>query len=61
MWLQSSLVRGMFMVSVVCLGVFVWWDTRRDNPNPVLNLRLLLSEPMLASGVGLAFILGVLR
>jgi len=60
MWLQSSLIRGMFMVCVVCLGVFVWWDTRLDNPNPVLNLRLLLAEPMLASGVGLAFILGAL-
>jgi MFS transporter, DHA2 family, multidrug resistance protein len=60
MWLQSSLIRCMFAVCVVCLGVFVWWDTRLDNANPVLNLRLLLTEPTLALGVGLAFILGAL-
>jgi len=60
MWLQSCLIRCMFMVCVICLGVFVWWDTRLDNPNPVLNLRFLLAEPMLASGVGLALILGAL-
>lgn len=50
MWLQSSLIRWMFVVCFVCLGVFVWWDTRLDNPNPILNLRLLLAETMLASG-----------
>jgi MFS transporter, DHA2 family, multidrug resistance protein len=60
MWLQSSLIRWMFVVCFVCLGVFVWWDTRRDNPNPILNLRLLLGEPMLASGVGLAVIFGAI-
>ena len=60
MWLQSSLIRCMFVVCVVCLGVFVWWDIRLDNPNPVLNLRLLLAEPMLASGVGLALIFGAM-
>jgi DHA2 family multidrug resistance protein len=60
MWLQSSLIRWMFVVCFVCLGVFVWWDTRLDNPNPILNLRLLLSEPLLASGVGLAVILGAM-
>ena len=60
MWLQSSLITWMFVVCFVCLGVFVWWDTRRDNPNPILNLRLLLGEPMLASGVGLALIFGAM-
>jgi MFS transporter, DHA2 family, multidrug resistance protein len=58
MWLQSNLIRWMFAVCVVCLGVLVWWDTRLDNSNPVLNLRLLLGEPMLTSGAGLALIVG---
>jgi MFS transporter, DHA2 family, multidrug resistance protein len=60
MWLQSSLIRWMFVACFVCLGLFVWWDTRLDNPNPVLNLRVLLAEPMLASGVGLALIFGAM-
>jgi DHA2 family multidrug resistance protein len=58
MWLQSSLICWMFAVCVVCLGMFVWWDARCENPNPILNLRLLLDEPLLASGVGLALVLG---
>lgn len=60
MWLQSSLIRWLFAVSVLCLGIFVWWSLRLDNPNPILNLRLLLGKPMLAAGVGLALILGAL-
>ena len=60
MWLQSSLIRWLFAICLVCLGVFVWWDTRLDNPNPILNLRLLRDEPMLASGVGLALIFGAM-
>jgi MFS transporter, DHA2 family, multidrug resistance protein len=60
MWLQSSLIRWMFTACIICLGLFVWWDTRRDNPNPILNLRLLLAEPALASGFGLALILGAI-
>ena len=60
MWLQSSLIRWMFVVCFVCLGVFAWWDTRLENPNPILNLRLLLAEPMLASGIGVALIFGAI-
>jgi MFS transporter, DHA2 family, multidrug resistance protein len=60
MWLQSNLITWMFVVCFVCLGLFVWRDTRLENPNPLLNLRLLLSEPLLASGVGLAVIFGAI-
>ncbi len=60
LWLQSSLIRWMLALSVICLSAFVVWDTRRKNVNPVLNLRVLLAEPVLASGSGLALILGAL-
>ncbi|HEX5423864.1 MAG TPA: MFS transporter [Bryobacteraceae bacterium] len=60
MWLQSPLIRLMLLVSILCLAVFAWWDTRRKNPNPILSLRLLSQEPGLASGLVLAVILGTL-
>ncbi len=60
MWLESPLIRSMLLVSAVCLALFVWWDTRRENANPVLNLRLLSREPPFASGTLLAVIFGAL-
>src|SRR6266436_275872 len=41
MWLESPLICSMLVIAVVCLVLFVWWDSRRENPNPVLNLSLL--------------------
>jgi DHA2 family multidrug resistance protein len=60
MWLESPLICSMLVVAVVSLAVFVWRDTRQENANPVLNLRLLWREPFLASGTLLAVIFGVL-
>jgi DHA2 family multidrug resistance protein len=60
MWLQSRLICSMILLAAVCLALFVWRDTRPDNPNPVLNLRLLYRESALASGTLLAVIFGVL-
>jgi DHA2 family multidrug resistance protein len=50
MWLESPLICSMLVVAAVSLVVFVWRDTRQENANPVLNLRLLWREPSLASG-----------
>jgi DHA2 family multidrug resistance protein len=60
MWLESPLICSMLVVAAVSLVVFVWRDTRQENANPVLNLRLLWREPSLASGTLLAVIFGVL-
>jgi DHA2 family multidrug resistance protein len=60
MWLESPLICSMLVIAGVSLVVFVWRDTRQENANPVLNLRLLWREPSLASGTLLAVIFGVL-
>jgi DHA2 family multidrug resistance protein len=60
MWLESPFIRLMLLIAVVCLALFVWWDSRRENPNPILNLRLLKQEKALASGLWLALIFGAL-
>jgi len=60
MWLESPLICSMLVIAVVCLVLFVWRDSRRENPNPVLNLRLLSRESELASGTLVAVIFGVL-
>jgi DHA2 family multidrug resistance protein len=60
MWLESPLICSMLVIAVVCLVLFVWRDSRRENPNPVLNLRLLSRESALASGTLVAVMFGVL-
>lgn len=60
MWLQSPLIRSALVASALCLALFVWWDTRASNNNPILNLRLLCREPGLASGLVMAVLLGAL-
>ena len=61
MWLQSRFICSMILVAAaVCLALFVWRDSRPDNPNPVLNLRLLYRESALSSGTLLAVIFGML-
>jgi hypothetical protein len=60
MWLQSPFIRSMLLIAVVCLGLFVWWDRRRENPNPILNLRLPGEEKALAWGLWLTLIFGAL-
>lgn len=60
MWLESGLIRFMAILCIACLGTFVWWDFRPGNASPVVNLRVLLAERELASGMGLALILGIL-
>jgi MFS transporter, DHA2 family, multidrug resistance protein len=57
-WLASALIQVLVLVSLVCLAAFVWWDARRENANPLLNLRLLLTEPGLFSGLGMMVIFG---
>jgi len=60
MWFQSNLICFMAIVCILSLAVFVWWDIHPDNPNPLLNLRVLLADSSLASGIGVAIILGAL-
>jgi MFS transporter, DHA2 family, multidrug resistance protein len=58
LWYESPFIRSMLLIAAVCLVLFLWWDTRRENANPVLNLRLLRWEPAFASGFPLAVIFG---
>ena len=60
MWFQSNLICFMAIVCVLSLAVFVWWDTHPANTNPLLNLRVLLADSALATGIGVAAILGAL-
>jgi len=60
MWLESPLICSMLVIAIVCLVLFVWRDSRRENPNPILNLRLLSRESALASGTLVAVIFGVM-
>ena len=60
MWFQSGLISFMAIICILSLAVFVWWDTHPANSNPLLNLRVLLADSALATGIGVAAILGAL-
>ena len=60
MWFQSNLICFMAIGCILSLVVFVWWDTHPANTNPLLNLRVLLADSALATGIGVAAILGAL-
>ncbi|HET7214119.1 MAG TPA: MFS transporter [Terriglobia bacterium] len=60
MWFQSRLICLMAVLCILSLAAFIWSDMRPDNPNPLLNLRVLLADSALTSGIGVAIILGAL-
>ena len=59
-WLAAPGLCVAAAIAVVALGCFVARDLRRNNPNPLLNLRVLISQRSLASGLGITFVLGTM-
>jgi MFS transporter, DHA2 family, multidrug resistance protein len=39
LWFESPLISISFILSVVGFALFAWWDSRAENPSPVLHLR----------------------
>ena len=59
-WLASSRLDVVGGVSLIALIAFVARDLQRSNPNPLLNLRVLVSQHSLSGGLGIAFMFGVM-
>ncbi len=57
-WLASTHLCVAAAIALVALAGFVARDLRRNNPNPLLHLRLLASQHAFSSSLGIAFILG---
>ncbi len=56
-WFDSDLIKELTVTAVVGLGLFLYWELRRGNKHPVLDLRVY-KDRGLAASVALAFAQG---
>lgn len=56
-WFDSNLIQELTVVAVVGLALFLYWELRRGNKHPVLDLRVY-KDKGLAASVALAFAQG---
>jgi len=56
-WFDSDLIKELTVVAVVGLALFLYWELRRGNTHPVLDLRVY-KDKGLAASVALAFAQG---
>ena len=59
-WFGSMPMRVAFVIGLLCLAAFAWRDSNLKNPNPLLNLRLIVTERPLSAGLGVAIVLGAM-
>ena len=58
MWLQSDWIWLLLLTSVVCFVAFLWWEFRKDNQNPILHFRSILSQHAYTAAFGLVLLGG---
>jgi DHA2 family multidrug resistance protein len=59
-WFGSLHLRVAFVIGIFALSAFVFRDSNLNNPNPLLNLRLILTQRTLSAGLGIAIIVGAI-
>ncbi len=59
MWFQSPFIVSLLVASVLGFLVFLWWDSREDNQNPVFHIRTILSQRTYRAAFGLVLLCGV--
>jgi MFS transporter, DHA2 family, multidrug resistance protein len=59
-WFGALHLRVAFVIGFLALSAFTFRDGDLKNPNPLLNLRLIIAQRALSSGFGIAIILGAI-
>jgi len=59
-WFGSLHLRAAFVIGVVALTAFTLRDIDLNNPNPFLNLRLIVTQRTLFAGLGIAVVFGAM-
>lgn len=59
-WLGSFRLRAAFVIGLFALTAFILRDIDFKNPNPFLNLRLIVTNRTLFAGLGLAVVFGAM-
>jgi DHA2 family multidrug resistance protein len=58
LWFESHFIILLFVAAALCLVLWVWWDSRPYNPNPIPHLRLLVSLPTLTASFSECLLVG---
>jgi MFS transporter, DHA2 family, multidrug resistance protein len=58
MWFESPLISSLLILSILCFLVFLWWDSREGNQNPVFHIRTILSQRTYTAAFGLVLLCG---
>jgi len=61
MWLQSDWIWLLLLTSAVCFAAFLWREFRKDNQNPVLQIRTILSQHTYTAAFGLVLLGGAFQ
>jgi MFS transporter, DHA2 family, multidrug resistance protein len=60
LWFQSPFIVCFLLVAVVCFAGFLWWDSRPENPAPVLHLRTIWRQASLRTYIVIVAIVGAM-
>ena len=60
LWFQSPLIDGCLVGAVVFFALFLWWDSRPENPDAVLHLRTMWRQIPLRASFSIIMILGAI-
>jgi MFS transporter, DHA2 family, multidrug resistance protein len=59
-WLDSSWIVAALVVSIVCLFLFIWWETRPANLAPIFHLRMIWRQASTRASFGVVLIVGAI-
>ena len=60
LWLQSRLIDGCLAGAILFFALFLWWDSRPENPDAVLHLRTMWHQMPLRASFSIIMILGAI-
>jgi MFS transporter, DHA2 family, multidrug resistance protein len=58
LWFDSPFIVFFLAVSVICFASFLWWDSRAENPAPVLHLRTIWRQASLRTSLVIVTVVG---
>ena len=60
LWFESPFIVFFLVVALLCFASFLWWDTRTENPAPVLHLRTIWRQVPLRASLAVVTIVGAM-
>jgi DHA2 family multidrug resistance protein len=58
LWFESAWIPWTLLASLICFIIFLWWDSRPENLNPVFHLRMIWRQGALRTSFSVVLIVG---